>query len=89
MASDTKKAGVVLTVYHGGTAIQQDLFAPEPPKADERRERLQATLDSLAKKFGKKVVTTAATELSRAAEMKEERRSPRYTTRLAELLEIG
>lgn len=84
-----KKAGVVLTIYHGGMAIQQDLFAPEPPKADERRERLQSTLDDLAKKFGKKVVTTAATKLSTAADVKEERRSPRYTTRLAELLEIG
>lgn len=84
-----KKAGVVLTVYHGGTAIQQDLFAPEPPKADERRERLQSTLDDLAKKFGKKVVTTAATKLSMAADMKEERRSPRYTTRLGELLEVS
>lgn len=84
-----KKAGIVLTVHQGGTIVQQDLFSPDSMRTDERRERLQAALDRLTHKFGRPVISTAASKLSPAAEARIERRSPRYTTRWDELLKVG
>lgn len=83
-----KKAGVVFRLEKRFAGVQQDLFAFSPEN-DERRERLMATLDRIAKKFGRNAVVTAATQLSAQAAMRRDHLSPRYTTRWDELLEVS
>ncbi len=84
------KAGVMLTDLQGRTAdsVNLDLFAePEPQQPDGRRD-LMATLDAINQRFGRDTVAVASA--SRRPEhgvhaSRQERRSPRYTTRLNEI----
>ncbi len=83
-----KKAGVVFRLEKRSCGVQPDLFA-SAPENDERHARLMAAIDRIAKKFGRNVVVTAATQLSEEASMRREHMSPRYTTRWNELLEVS
>ena len=88
------KAGVMLVELQSGTEEQGgqaslDLFdEPEPIQPDGRRD-LMATLDALNERFGRDAVgiASAARKSSRSSHAsKQERRSPRYTTRLNEVI---
>ena len=88
------KAGVMLVDLRPQGQEQQelDLFsmdeAPEAPPPQRDRSPLMGALDALNRRFGRGAVTVAsaarqATHSGHAA--KQERRSPRYTTRLDEI----
>ena len=85
------KAGVMLvelqSIKHEQTSL--DLFdEPEGVEAVARRD-LMATLDALNERFGLDAVSIASSARKRALSTyasKQERRSPRYTTRLDEVI---
>ena len=76
------KCGVMLEGLHPQSAAQADLFAPVDPKAAP----LLAAIDGLNGRFGRNVVRLAAEgQGERAYDTKRERKSPAWTTRLAEV----
>ena len=88
------KAGVMLVELQSGTQEQRgqaslDLFdEPEANQPDGRRD-LMATLDALNQRFGRDAVgiASAARKNARSTHAsRQERRSPRYTTRLDEVI---
>jgi DNA polymerase V len=88
------KAGVMLVDLHAGGARQGelDLFAADDPTAQagagRDRSLLMGALDALNHRFGKGAVRIASAQQgggTHASTGKQERRSPRYTTRLDEI----
>jgi DNA polymerase V len=88
------KAGVMLVDLHAGGDRQGELylFAADEPTAQAAlgrdRHQLMGTLDALNHRFGKGAVRVASTQQRRgtlASLGKQERRTPRYTTRLDEI----
>ena len=85
------KAGVMLVDLQNGRHAQDslDLFdEPEPLQPDGRRD-LMATLDALNERFGLDAVSLASSARRSARSThpsRQERRSPRYTTRLDEVI---
>ena len=86
-----KKAGVYLTdlVPAGETFMSETLFCCEDPERLERRERVQRTLDELARRFGKNIVVPASTKLATGWEMKRDLLSPCCTTRIEDILAVS
>ncbi|MDD2715522.1 MAG: Y-family DNA polymerase [Candidatus Wallbacteria bacterium] len=78
-----KRAGVILSEICPENAVQQDLF--EPQGSSPEKLRLMETMDRLNKKLGRDTVRFASTGIKRAWKMKQQRRSPSYTTSWAEL----
>lgn len=75
------KAGVMLLELQPDTQIQRELDLEAEDLED--RTRLMTALDSLNNRFGKGTVLTASAGLAgdkRAWSMRQERRTPRYTT---------
>ena len=72
------KAGVMLSELVPAQGIQTDLFGMRSsnPKSDQ----LMATLDSINKKMGKESIKLASEGFSRPWKMKQENKSPCYTT---------
>lgn len=77
-----KKAGIMLSGIQPNTVRQADLFAPPP---DEEREALMRTLDRINRQYGRGTVKTATELLGTRWMMRQELRSPRYTTSWSEL----
>jgi DNA polymerase V len=80
-----KKAGVMLGGIVPDASIQSNLF--EPP-AENNKRFLMDTLDNLNFSMRGDVVKFAASGLSRDWKMREEFRSPRFTSRWNELREV-
>lgn len=80
------KAGIVLIEIGPRGVVQSDLFAAPP---DPRREKLMQTMDAITRQFGRGTVRLAAEDMTQRWQMRQDVRSPRYTTRLEELLEVG
>jgi DNA polymerase V len=84
------KAGVMLMELSPASRQQFTLdLGPEP---DENRWRLMSAMDGLNRRFGKGAVTLATAGVASAPKlwaMKQERLTPRYTTRWDELLTIN
>lgn len=83
---DLIKAGVILLDLIGAEVQQTELAFEEPPAKDP--QRLMMALDAINSRFGKGSVHVAATgqeRVPRAWSMRQERRTPRYTTSLAEV----
>ncbi|WP_440216880.1 Y-family DNA polymerase [Chromobacterium piscinae] len=80
------KAGIVLMEIGPRGVMQSDLFAAPP---DPRREKLMQTMDAITRQFGRGTVRLAAEDMTQRWQMRQDVRSPRYTTRLEELLEVG
>ncbi|MCG9106302.1 Y-family DNA polymerase [Laribacter hongkongensis] len=77
-----QKAGVMLIGIRPAGMEQQDLLAPPP---DPRRERLMSTLDAINRQFGRGKVRLAAERMTEGWHMRQENRSPRYTTNMQEI----
>jgi DNA polymerase V len=75
------KAGVMLDDLVPEELAPVDLFAHEQAKS----MKLSAALDAVNDKWGKKTLILASEGFKRSFETKASRRSPRYTTRLADL----
>ena len=75
------KAGVILLELHSDAVQQQELALEDDIAAD--RARLMETLDGLNLRYGRSTVFIASTGLAgerRSWSMKQERRTPQYTT---------
>lgn len=79
-----KKAGVMLLGIEGAGGVQGSLLAPSIEES-ARDKCLMRTLDRINAKWGRETLRPAATGIDRSWTMRQERRSPRYTTAWAEL----
>ncbi len=81
------KAGVMLMELSGETCEQAELDLESDEGPD--RTRLMSALDDLNHRYGRGTVvmgSSGTSELPRGWAMKQERRTPRYTTRIGEVL---
>lgn len=90
------KAGVMLLDLHSHTTVQTELDLDDnATNQAHKQDRLMLAMDQVNARFGKGTLKVASAGVCMANEprsawhMKQERRSPRYTTRWNELLEIG
>jgi DNA polymerase V len=80
-----KKAGVMLSGFVPDTTIQGNLFLPA---ATNGNRLLMSTLDNVNFAMRNDVVKFAASGTKRDGKMRQELRSPRYTTRWAEMVVV-
>jgi DNA polymerase V len=80
-----KKAGVLLSSLVPDARIQQNLFTGG---GSERKNSLMRSVDVINARWGSGTVRSAAAPTDRPWKMKQERRSPCYTTRWEELLRV-
>lgn len=74
--------GVLLCDLAPETPQQAQLFTPPP---DARDEEIMAAMTRINERFGRDAIRFLATGTTRPWQMKQMARSPRYTTRWAEL----
>lgn len=79
-----KKAGVLALELAPAASAQRMLFE----NSDPRHANLMAVVDKLNKALGQQKVKLASQDLDRVWKMKQERLSPRYTTRINEIITI-
>jgi DNA polymerase V len=81
-----KKAGVTLSGIVPDESIQGNLFVPP---AENKHRLLMSMMDNVNFAMRDDVLKFAASGTSRDWKMRQELRSPRYTTRWEELYEVG
>lgn len=79
-----KKAGVIVMDFSGDTNSQLSLFK----NSDPRHRPLMKAMDQLNTLYGQQKVRLASQDLQRLWKMKQEKLSPRYTTRLSDIITI-
>ncbi|WP_138481619.1 Y-family DNA polymerase [Dyadobacter bucti] len=79
-----KKAGVIVMEFTPADSKQQMLFENSDPK----QGNLMAVLDKLNKALGQQKVKLASQDLDKVWKMKRAKLSPRYTTRLDEIITV-
>ncbi|RYH56654.1 MAG: DUF4113 domain-containing protein, partial [Alcaligenaceae bacterium] len=82
------KAGVMLLDLQAGSVHQRELDLEDEAESDRDRSRLMEAMDSINGRYGKgtlHVGSTGATETDKDWSMKQERRTPRYTTSWEEM----
>ncbi|RXP52469.1 Y-family DNA polymerase [Lutibacter sp. HS1-25] len=79
-----KKAGVIVMNITPENAKQFSMFSEENPK----HMPLMKTIDRLNKSIGQTKVKFGSQDLGRTWKMKQEKLSPRYTTKLSEIITI-
>ncbi len=85
------KAGVVLLDLQAAHPRQQVLALDDTPIIERRSDRLMTALDAVNRRFGRGTLALAAAgqpNAPRPWHMRQERRSPRYTTSWPELLQV-
>ena len=82
-----KKAGVLFTRIRPEERIQGDLFGESSLDQYVRQARLMLAIDLIKKTWGNDTIFFGSQGLTRVWQMRQERKSPHYTTRLADLLE--
>ncbi len=82
-----KKAGVLLTKMKPQERIQGDLFGEFSLMQYEKQARLMRAVDVINTAWGNDTLFFGAQGLTRGWQMRQERRSPHYTTRWPDLLE--
>jgi DNA polymerase V len=80
-----KKAGVIVTELTPENEKQLNFFTSENPK----HKTLMKTIDHLNNSIGQKKLKLACQDLDRTWKMNQEKLSPRYTTRLNEIITIN
>lgn len=88
------KAGVMLLDLHRAKLRQGELDLEPLEAQDCARERLMGVLDELNQRYGRGTVKLASAGVEATGEraswaMRQERRSPAYTTRWDDMLEVG
>ncbi len=79
-----KKAGVIVMGLSPEANTQMNLFK----NSDARHISLMKTMDCLNKKMGEVKLKLASQDLERTWKMRQERLSPRYTTRLKDIITV-
>lgn len=83
-----KRAGVLLTQLSRDFVTQADLFGLFSSEVQQQQRRITQVLDEINVQWGPQTLFYAAQGTNRAWSMKQTRRSPRYTTRWAEILSL-
>lgn len=81
-----QKAGVILLDLVPAGEGQGSLFSSSHPR---RSPELMQALDTLNRRFGRDTVRLASSGLQRDWQMRQDRRSPRYTTDWGEIARVG
>jgi len=84
-----KKAGVFLTRITPQAHLQCDLFGDVTLEQQQKKVRLMQAVDAINHLWGQDTIFFGAQVRTRTWQMRQERRSPRYTTRWQELLEVS
>jgi DNA polymerase V len=84
-----KKAGVFLSKIVPQEVLQADLFGDYSFEREYKKARLMAVVDQLNHWWGNNTLFFGAQGIGRAWKMRQERRSPRYTTRRGDILLVG
>lgn len=79
-----KKAGVVVQDFSQENGLQQNLFK----NRNEKHIPLMEVIDKMNAQFGQQKIRLAAQDTQRVWKMKQERLSPRYTTRISDIITI-
>lgn len=79
-----KRAGVIVTGLVPTDNHQLDLFEKEDPK----HQPLMNAIDHLNKKFKSDKVKLANQDLERTWKMRQERLSPKYTTKITDIIKV-
>jgi len=80
-----RQAEVLLGELAPRVSVQRSLFDPLDPDTVARRQRLMLAMDRLNRTRGRETVRLAAAGFNRAWRMRQEHKSPRYTTAWDEL----
>lgn len=80
-----KRAGVLLTELEAEAGLQADLFGEMTSQALERHHDLMETLDRINRRFGRGTTRFVAEGITQGWQMKRERKSPAWTTKLGEV----
>lgn len=80
------KAGIMLGEIVPAAGIQNDMFSNMEP--DSKSDRLMQTLDAVNRKMGKGKLIVGSQGYGQPWAMKQERKSPSYTTNWDELLKV-
>ncbi len=84
-----RKAGVYLSEIVPQNVVQSDLFGAFSWEAEHKKARLMAVVDLINKWWGHNTLFFGAQGIGREWKMRQERRSPRYTTQWSELFSIS
>ncbi|NQY06496.1 MAG: DUF4113 domain-containing protein, partial [Flavobacteriaceae bacterium] len=79
-----KKAGVIVMGIIPENQRQLNMFCEEDPK----HKQLMQVIDNLNYSIGRKKLKLASQDLGRTWKMRQEKLSPRYTTKLNEIIKI-
>lgn len=79
-----KKAGVILHDFVPEQEVQLNLFQNSHPK----HQALMKVVDSINTTFGQQKIRLASQDLKRVWKMRQQRLSPRYTTRIEDIIVI-
>ena len=80
-----KKAGVIVMDFVPENKIQRTLFDNSNPK----HAKLMKAVDTLNASHGQQKVRLASQDIKRVWKMKQERLSPRYTTKLSDIITVN
>jgi DNA polymerase V len=80
-----KRAGILVMEFCPENQIQQQLFENSNP----RHKILMKTIDKINASFGQQKIKLASQDRDRVWKMKQEKLSPRYTTRLREIITVN
>jgi len=80
------KAGVMLSDLVSAQGCQQDVF--NMPKTVSKSSKLMSTMDSINKKMGKESIKLASEGFKQPWKMKQENKSPCYTTKWDDILVV-
>jgi len=80
-----KKAGIVLMEISEAGREQRDLFTPLP---DPRRAALMSTMDRINREYGRGTLRLGSEGIRKDWAMRQEKRSPCWTTRWDELIRV-
>ncbi len=83
-----KKAGVYFSKIVSQESIQFDLFGDFTVEGHVKKTKLMCVVDLLNRLIGRDTLFFGAQGISREWKMRQERRSPRYTTQWSELLSL-
>lgn len=81
------KAGVMLSELVPAEGLQSDLFSTA--QTSPKSEKLMVTMDAINKKMGKESIKLASEGFKRPWKMKQENKSPSYTTKWDEVMRVS
>jgi DNA polymerase V len=81
-----KKASIVLLDLVDAQTTQTDLFSPTPTV---KRDQLMHAMDAINRLWGRQKIRPAAAGTGKAWQMRQQKMSPRYTTRIDEILVVN